>query len=182
VTVQRGLSHRPILSSRPTWNLPLFVEEDTIGTLSVHAGSDFIKRRLDWGARCGCGRFDRSARIALGCSYLIKIFDRLDVHSSTFLTRVRSVQSLGRPYRLERVASVEMTLDLDSVVEVVFQAVFERDNGAALRRLCDNSNFEQTLIDELVVIGRIFLARVEQVHLEGEQRELELTSDEGESL
>lgn len=61
-----------------------------------------------------------------------------------------------------------MAFDLDSIVEVVFQAVFERDNGASLRRLCDNGNLEQAFIYEFVVIGWIFLAGVEQVHLQSE--------------
>jgi hypothetical protein len=75
-----------------------------------------------------------------------------------------------------------MAFDFDSVVEVVFQAVFERDNRASLGRLCDNSNLEQTLVDKFVVIGGVFLACVKQVHLQGEKWELQLTSDEGKSL
>jgi len=61
-----------------------------------------------------------------------------------------------------------MAFDLDAIVEVVFQAVFERNDGAALGRFCDNGNFEKAFVDKLVIIGRIFLAGVEQVHLEGE--------------
>ena len=75
-----------------------------------------------------------------------------------------------------------MALDLDAVVEVILQAVFKCDDAAPFRRLCDDSYLEQSFVDKFVVIGRVFLACVEQIHLEGEQRELELAGDEGEGF
>jgi hypothetical protein len=72
-----------------------------------------------------------------------------------------------------------MTLDLDAVVEVILQAVFQGDDAASFDRFCHDSDFEKTFVDKLVVVGRIFLACVKEIHLEGEQRELELASDEG---
>jgi len=75
-----------------------------------------------------------------------------------------------------------MAFDLDSIVEVAFQAVFERNNGASLGRLCDDSNLEQAFVYKFVVISRVFLAGMEQVHLECEQWEFQLASDECKSL
>ncbi len=54
---------------------------------------------------------------------------------------------------------------LDPVVEVALQAVLERDDSP-LDRLVGDGHLQQPLVDELVVVGGVLLARMVDVHLE----------------
>ena len=92
------------------------------------------------------------------------------------------MKSLVGPDGLECIASVKMTFNLDTVVEIVFQTIFQRDDTASLGRFGDYGDFEQAFIDKFVIVSRIFFACMEQVHLQSEQWELELASDEGEGF
>lgn len=65
-----------------------------------------------------------------------------------------------------RILALQVSLDLDSVIEIGFQTVFQCDNVIAF--LFWNGDFEQPFVDELVVIFLVFTSGVVDVHLEGE--------------
>ena len=83
------------------------------------------------------------------------------------------VFGLDRSYRI---LPLQVALDLNSVIEVGFQAVFQCDNIVAF--LFWNGDLEQALVDELVVIFLVFTSSMVNVHLECEQRQLKRTGDE----
>ena len=70
-----------------------------------------------------------------------------------------------------------MSFDFDTIVEVLFETLLKL-NGAAFRRLWYYGNFEQALIDELVVVIGVFFSKMEHIHLQCQKRQFELPGDE----
>lgn len=60
-----------------------------------------------------------------------------------------------------------MSLDLDPVIEVVFETIFQCYDIASFGRFSKHSHLEQSLIHEFVVIVGVLFASMVQVHLQG---------------
>lgn len=77
---------------------------------------------------------------------------------------------------------LKMSFDLYPVVEVMFQAVFQGDDTSAFSWIFWNCHFEQPLVDEFMIVCRVFLSSMIQVHLQSQEWKFKLAGDEAESL
>lgn len=76
--------------------------------------------------------------------------------------------------------TLKVALNFDAVVEVCLETILECGNVVVF--LLWNSNFQQPLIDKLVIVLLVFPARMIYVHLECEQWQLECAGDESEGF
>ena len=75
----------------------------------------------------------------------------------------------------------QVAFHFDSVVEIGLKTGLQSDRATVALRL-RNSDFKKALVDELMIARLILLARMENVHLQGQKRQLKLVGDEGEGL
>lgn len=71
-----------------------------------------------------------------------------------------------------------MSLDLDTVVEVVLQTVLEGDTFVHFSFL-RKSDFQQALVHEFMVVLLVLSTGVVDVHFQSQQRQIQGASDEG---